>query len=75
MFSDSFVDFSSGYFTRAASQLPKQGKEFPWKLHQNYGKDIQLLRYGSLDDEAMCFEDAHKVERAKDAPALLEAAE
>ncbi|RJT25454.1 NAD(P)/FAD-dependent oxidoreductase [Chakrabartia godavariana] len=72
---DSFVDFSSGYFTRAASQLPKQGKEFPWKLHQNYGKDIQLLRYGSLDDEAMCFEAPHKVEGAKEAPALLEAAE
>lgn len=72
---DSFVDFSSGYFTRAESQLPKQGKEFPWKLHQNYGKDIQLLRYGSLDDEAMCFEAPHKLESAKEAPALLEAAE
>ena len=72
---DSFVDFTSGYFTRAASQLPKQGTEFPWKLHQNYGKDIQLLRYGSLDDEAMCFEAPHKVEGAKEAPALLEAAE
>lgn len=72
---DSFVDFSSGYFTRAESQLPKQGKEFPWKLHQNYGKDIQLLRYGSLDDEAMCFEAPHRVESAKEAPALLEAAE
>ena len=72
---DSFVDFTSGYFTRAASQLPKQGKEFPWKLHQNYGKDIQLLRYGALDDEAMCFEAPQKVEGVKDAPALLEAAE
>lgn len=68
---ESFVDFSSGYFTRAESQLPKQGKEFPWKLHQNYGKDIRLLRYGALNDEAMTFEKAHKV----DAPALLEAAE
>jgi cation diffusion facilitator CzcD-associated flavoprotein CzcO len=68
---ESFVDFSSGYFTRAESQLPKQGTHFPWKLHQNYSKDIRLLRYGALDDEAMTFEKAHKV----DAPALLEAAE
>lgn len=68
---ESFVDFSSGYFTRAESQLPKQGKAFPWKLHQNYSKDIRLLRYGALKDEAMTFEKAHKV----DAPALLEAAE
>jgi hypothetical protein len=68
---ESFVDFSSGYFTRAESQLPKQGTQFPWKLHQNYSKDIRLLRYGALNDEAMTFEKAHKV----DAPALLEAAE
>lgn len=73
---DSFVDFSSGYFTRAADQLPKQGKDFPWRLHQSYPKDIQLLRYGSLNDEAMCFEAPHKVaSKAGDAPALLEAAE
>ncbi|MEY3985890.1 MAG: hypothetical protein RLZ59_1335 [Pseudomonadota bacterium] len=67
-----FVDFSSGYFQRAVGALPKQAKEAPWKLHQDYAKDIKNLRYGPLTDEAMCFEKPHK---AATAAPLLEAAE
>jgi monooxygenase len=46
-----FVDFSSGYIRRAADKLPKQGARKPWKLHQNYAKDVVTLRFGSVDDD------------------------
>jgi monooxygenase len=50
-----WVDFSSGYFQRAAHLLPKQGAQLPWKLHQNYLRDILLLRHGKLDDGVLAF--------------------
>ncbi|MHA3020716.1 flavin-containing monooxygenase [Mycobacterium sp. BMJ-28] len=46
-----FIDLASGYVTRSAAELPKQGERPPWRLHQNYVKDIQVLRRGPLDDE------------------------
>ena len=70
-----FVDFSSGYFERALGILPKQATTAPWKLNQDYVKDIRNLRFGSLEDEAMCFEKAHKASTKAEADALLEAAE
>jgi monooxygenase len=50
-----WVDFSSGYIQRAADKFPKQGARRPWRLHQNYAKDLLSLRYGSLRDKAMVF--------------------
>jgi monooxygenase len=50
-----WVDFSSGYFARSIHLFPKQGAKAPWKLYQNYLKDIWLLRYGKLDDGVMVF--------------------
>ncbi len=50
------IDFSSGYILRALDQLPKQGSEFPWKLHQNYIKDMFILRYRNLEDGFLVFE-------------------
>jgi cation diffusion facilitator CzcD-associated flavoprotein CzcO len=49
------LDFSSGYVTRAAGRLPKQGSEAPWRLHQNYLKDLIALRRQPVEDEAMEF--------------------
>lgn len=49
-----FVDFSSGYIQRALDKMPRQGAKKPWKLHQNYAKDVVSLRWGSVDD-AMVF--------------------
>jgi cation diffusion facilitator CzcD-associated flavoprotein CzcO len=48
-----FVDFSSGYFQRASAILPRQGDKAPWKLHQNYFRDLLNLRYGPLEDGVM----------------------
>ena len=50
-----WVDFSSGYFQRSADIMPKQGSKTPWKLHQNYARDILALRYGKVEDGALTF--------------------
>lgn len=47
------LDFSSGYVTRAANDLPKQGSKVPWRVHQNYALDILGLRHGPLEDESL----------------------
>ncbi|MFT6274291.1 MAG: cation diffusion facilitator CzcD-associated flavoprotein CzcO [Halioglobus sp.] len=50
-----YLGLASGYVARAAGQLPGQGLHPPWRLHQNYLKDIFMLRHGKLKDEAMEF--------------------
>lgn len=50
-----WVDFSSGYFQRAAHLLPKQGTVNPFKLNQNYISDLLALRYGTVDDGVLRF--------------------
>jgi len=45
-----FLDFTSGYVQRAVDLFPKQGSKQPWKLHQNYTKDLMALRFGSVDE-------------------------
>jgi monooxygenase len=50
-----FVDLKSGYVLRALEKFPKQGTQAPWRLYQNYARDIVLLRYGSLEDDALEF--------------------
>jgi len=51
-----WLDFSSGYVQRTISRFPKQGSKMPWKLNQNYFKDIKLLRRGALEDGVLKFE-------------------
>jgi monooxygenase len=70
---DFVADFSSGYFARAMAGLPKQGRNFPWKLFQNYIKDVKLLRKGELADGVLKFSGPRAVTRHEEP--LLEAAE
>ena len=49
------LDFSSGYVQRALKELPKQGSQKPWRLNQNYPKDIINLRYKAIDDGSIVF--------------------
>ncbi|MGD9629099.1 MAG: flavin-containing monooxygenase [Pyrinomonadaceae bacterium] len=49
------LDFNSGYVLRALDSLPSQGSKHPWRLHQNYVKDLAMLRYGKVDDGTMEF--------------------
>ena len=50
-----WTHFSSGYFQRAADQLPRQGSRKPWLRADNYLTDIMMLRFGRIDDGVMCF--------------------
>jgi monooxygenase len=43
----------SGYVKRSLAELPKQGDRTPWRLHQNYVKDVRLLRRGPIDDDVV----------------------
>jgi len=47
---DPIIDLRSGYVMRSIDQLPKQGASLPWRLHQNYFRDIRLLKRGPVDD-------------------------
>jgi len=49
------LDFSSGYVQRAEGLLPRQGSAAPWRVHQNYVKDLAALRYGAVDGDGMSF--------------------
>jgi len=55
MTADTTPPLSSGYMQRAKDMLPKQGSKRPWKLYQNYAKDMLSLRFGSIDDGALVF--------------------
>jgi monooxygenase len=49
------IDFNSGYVLRALPMLPHQGSKTPWRLHQNYVKDLAMMRYGRVEDGTMEF--------------------
>ena len=49
------LDFSSGYVTRAADKMPGQGPKAPWRVHQNYLKDVAALGLASIADDVMEF--------------------
>jgi monooxygenase len=49
------IDFSSGYIQRAIDQFPRQGSKKPWRLYQNYVRDLLSLRFGAVDDPALEF--------------------
>lgn len=49
------IDFNSGYVLRALPTLPRQGSKTPWRLHQNYVKDLSMMRYGRVEDGTMEF--------------------
>ncbi|MEW6777316.1 MAG: NAD(P)/FAD-dependent oxidoreductase [Bdellovibrionota bacterium] len=51
-----FGTLNSGYVTRAADRLPKQGSSGPWKVTHDYFRDLVLLRRGAMEDECLRFE-------------------
>ncbi len=50
-----WLDFSSGYVQRTLDRFPKQGSKAPWKLHQNYLKDMIDMRMSNIHDPALEF--------------------
>ena len=58
------IDFTSGYVLRALHTLPRQGSKTPWRLHQNYFKDLSMFRFGKVDDGTMEFKAAPRARNA-----------
>lgn len=50
-----FMDLKSGYVLRLIDKFPKQAEEKPWRLNQNYAKDMLALGFGSIRDDAIEF--------------------
>jgi cation diffusion facilitator CzcD-associated flavoprotein CzcO len=59
----SVVDLTSGYVRRAAPRLPKQGVRPPWRVHQNWFKDVRMFRRSPVDDEGVRFSAGAPAER------------
>jgi len=53
-----FIDLSSNYVLRSVHEFPKQGTREPWRLYQNYIRDVLLLKRGRVDDPALEFSGA-----------------
>jgi len=50
-----WLDFNSGYVSRAAKKFPRQGARDPWRNTQNYTKDVLQLRYGRIANKELEF--------------------
>ena len=48
-------NFTSGYMQRAITSWPKQGSKAPWRVYQNYLRDVWTLKWSSVDNEALKF--------------------
>jgi len=59
-----FLDFTSGYVQRAMDRFPRQGGRKPWRLNQNYTRDLMALRYGGIDQEMEFSNPVPKVAKA-----------
>jgi monooxygenase len=49
------LDLTSGYVSRVADVLPRQGARQPWRMRQNYLLDLAAMRLGRVDDHTMRF--------------------
>jgi len=49
------IDLTSGYIQRAIAGLPTQGVRAPWRIYQNYRKDVRMLVHGDVVDEGVRF--------------------
>lgn len=49
------LGLSSGYVQRAVGRFPKQGSDFPWQVHQNYLRDVLMMKRTKVTDGTMRF--------------------
>lgn len=54
--SEPLMDFNSGYIKRAEEYLPKQGAKAPWKVYQNYIRDIFSLKHPDIKDRFLQYQ-------------------
>lgn len=55
-----FPYMDSNYFMRAIHLFPKEGDKEPWKLDQNYFKDVKKLWWDSIESPELKFGKAGK---------------
>jgi cation diffusion facilitator CzcD-associated flavoprotein CzcO len=65
-----FIDLTSGYIQRSLKDLPTQGDKPPWRLYQNWFRDLIALRLGAIEDGAMQFSRAGAKEERPHEPRL-----
>jgi len=49
------MGLTSGYMQRARDTMPRQSTRSPWKMHQNYLRDLLSLRFGTVKDGTLEF--------------------
>jgi cation diffusion facilitator CzcD-associated flavoprotein CzcO len=65
------LGLTSGYISRAASEMPTQGSKAPWFLRQNYFLDLLTTLLGRVDHPALVFSRRREA-RARPAPVVLQ---
>lgn len=63
------LSFNSGYVTRSAALLPKQGSRKPWQVHQNYLRDKATIQFSPIDDGVLRFAASRTAPEQPDAAA------
>ena len=58
------ITLNSGYLQRSIDLLPKQGSKKPWRLHQNYARDLLALKLGRINDGTMEFTRLERKQRS-----------
>ena len=58
------IDLTSGYVRRSIGTLPRQGHRAPWRVHQNYARELLLMRYGRLTGTGVRFTRADSAGRS-----------
>jgi cation diffusion facilitator CzcD-associated flavoprotein CzcO len=56
METEPLLNFGAGYVQRSVSELPRQGKVYPWTMSWNYAADVKILRNGEVNHPALQFQ-------------------
>jgi len=65
-----FVEkFTPGYMQRAVADWPKQGAKAPWRVYQNYLRDIVSLKWSPVTNESLEFSKPPAIRSEVRAPA------
>lgn len=55
------MDLAAGYVQRAIAGFPRAGTSGPWTVDHAYEKDVERLRDGPVEDDALRFSTVHRL--------------